>query len=387
MSNALVSSIELSDGSKYVLTYEPTPGSCTPIAGTQSTCVTGRIASVTLPTGGEVKYTYTGGSNGIESDGSAAGLTRNLTPGGEWQYSRTLVTGTPAPGSTWTTTVVDPNSNQTVINFAEDGNTTYSTYNFYETQRQVNQLINGTQTLLATSTRCYNTNYLSCSTATVKSPITQTDAYRTLPNGSTRLSEMVYNPYGLVTDDKEYNYGVTLGAAPSSTYLVRETAIAYASLGNGIYNKPSSVVVYDWSSGNKITLASSSYTYDQGTPTATTGTPQHVAITGSRGNLTTAATSTSSSASLSRTYTYYDTGNPYVATDVNGAQTTYVYGSAYTFCSCGNSFATTIDEPLSLLRSITWNCTGGVARGDRRERQQRHDELHRPGFLAARERP
>ncbi len=367
LSNALVSSIQLPDGSNYTFTYEKTPVSCTPISGTYSNCVTGRIASVTLPTGGEITYAYTGGKNGIESDGSTAGLTRTLTPGGEWQYTRSLVTGTPAPGSTWTTTVVDPNSNQTVINFAEDGNTTYPTYNFYETQRQVKQLISGTQTLLATSTRCYNAIYASCSTATASSPITQTDAYRALPNGSTRLSEVVYNPYGLVTDDKEYTYGVTLGAAPSSTYLVRETAIAYASLNNGIYNKPSSVTVYDWTSGSKVTLASSTYTYDQGTPTATSGTPQHVAITGSRGNLTTATTSTSSSASLSMTYTYYDTGNPYVATDVNNAQTTYVYSSAANpynsslTASCGNSFATTIQEPLSLSRSIQWNCAGGIA--------------------------
>jgi len=165
----------------------------------------------------------------------------------------------------------------------------------------------------------------------------------------------LYNPNGLVSDDKEYNYGVTLGVKPSSTYLVRETAIAYASLGNNIYNKPSSVTVYDWTSGSQVTLASSTYTYDQGTPTATSGTPQHVSITGSRGNLTTATTSTSSSAFLSRTYTYYDTGNPYVNTDVNNAQKTDSYGSG----SCGNSFPTTISE-LGLSLSLTWNCTGAV---------------------------
>ncbi len=364
LSNALVSSIALPDGSRYIFTYETTPGSCTPLQGTYSAnCVTGRIASVTLPTGGEITYAYTGGPNstGIYGDGSTAGLNRTLTPDGEWQYSRSLVNGTPGPGSTWKTTVIDPNSNQTVINFAEDGTTnsttTIATYNFYETQRQVNQLINGTQTLLVASTRCYNSNYANCSTATVSSPITQTDAYSQLPNGSTRLSEVLYNGYGLVTDDKEYKYGVTLGAAPSSTYLVRETATSYASLGNGIVNKPSSVTVYDWTSGTSKTLASSTYTYDQGTPTATSGTPQHIAITGSRGNLTTATTSTSSTASLSRTFTYYDTGNPNVATGVNGAQTMYVYGSG----SCGNSFSTTINEPLGLSRSTTWNCTGGVA--------------------------
>ena len=49
-----------------------------------------------------------------------------------------------------------------------------------------------------------------------------------------------------------------------------------------------------------------------------------------------------------------DTGNVYVATDVNGAQTTYTYGA------CGNSFPTSVAEPLSLSRSIAWDFTGGV---------------------------
>jgi RHS repeat-associated protein len=262
---------------------------------------------------------------------------------------------------------MDPNGNSTVINFAEDGYTTAPTYNLYETQRRVNQLNGGTQTLLATAIKCYNKNYAACATATVSSPITQTDAYSELANNSTRLSEIVYNTYGLITDDKEYNYGVTMGAAPGNTDLIRETATVYASLGNGIVNEPSSVTVYDWTSGTKTELASTAYAYDQGTPSGTSGTPQHVSVTGSRGLLTTVAFSTSSTASLSKTFTYYDTGNPNVLTDVNGAQTTFLYSSAGNpyntalTASCGNSFATTINEPLSLSQSIQWNCIGGLA--------------------------
>jgi hypothetical protein len=118
LSNSLVSSITLPDGSSYSFTYEETPGSCTPVSGTYSSnCVTGRIASVTLPTGGTINYSYSGGNNGIESDGSTAGLTRTLSTGGSWKYSRALVSGTPGPGSTWTTTVVDPSNNNTLVNF------------------------------------------------------------------------------------------------------------------------------------------------------------------------------------------------------------------------------------------------------------------------------
>ncbi len=126
--------------------------------------------------------------------------------------------------------------------------------------------------------------YASCSTAAVSSPITQTDFYSQLPNSSTRLSEVKYNSSGVVTNDKEYDYEVTTGAAPGMTHLIRETAITYASLGNGIVDRPSSVTVTDWTSNT--VLMSINYFYDETTTTSTSGTPQHVGITGSRGNLT-----------------------------------------------------------------------------------------------------
>src|SRR5260370_9474433 len=83
-SNSLVSEIDLPDGSKYSFTYEPTPG----VSGH----VTGRLASVTLPTGGAITYTYTGGSSGniTCADGSASGLQRYTPDTGSnyWNYAR-----------------------------------------------------------------------------------------------------------------------------------------------------------------------------------------------------------------------------------------------------------------------------------------------------------
>ncbi len=357
LSKALVSSITLPDSSSYHFTYEKTPGTCTPLSGTYATnCVTARMASVTLPTGGTIAYSYSGGSNGIESDGSAAGLTRSLTPGGLWQYSRS-----PISGSHWQTQITSPPdpvntssaSDITVIDFQEDGNAANPSQNVYETQRQIKQ---GTSTVLATVIHCYNASYSSCTTTAVSSPITQTDIYSSIPT-KTRASEFQYNSYGLVTSDAEYDYGVTVGAAPPSTSLLKKTSITYAALTNGIVDRPSSVKVQDYSTGTATTIASTSYGYDQTAVTATSGTPQLATISGSRGNVTTVTNSTSSSTSISKTFTYYDTGNPKVVTDVNLAQTTYAYGSG----SCGNSFATTINEPQTLSRSIAWDCTGGVA--------------------------
>jgi len=87
----LISSIVLPDGSQYAITYEATPGTCSPYSGT--TCVTGRIASITYPTSGTISYIYynannnfaacTTGNNGVFSDGSASCLLRT-TPDGTW---------------------------------------------------------------------------------------------------------------------------------------------------------------------------------------------------------------------------------------------------------------------------------------------------------------
>src|SRR6185312_16597017 len=100
---AMLTEIDLPDSSKYQFTYEATPG----YAGD----ITGRIASITLPTGGQINYTYSGGSNGITcADGGGATLTRQ-TPDGSWTYTRTQ----PGGASYYQTTVQDPAGNQTLV--------------------------------------------------------------------------------------------------------------------------------------------------------------------------------------------------------------------------------------------------------------------------------
>jgi RHS repeat-associated protein len=321
----LVSEIDLPDTTKYLFTYEPTPGS--------PGDVTGRIASITLPTGGEITYAYSGGSNGIVcADGSTATLTRTTpdTGANSWTYAHSET------GTAWTTTITDPQSNKTVVNFQ----------GIHETERQVYE---GASTLLKTVATCYNGNTSSCNSTAITLPITQRTVFRQWPGGLESRSDSFYNSYGLVTEKDEYAYG---SGAPGA--LARKTLTTYATLSNGIFNKPATVIVQD-GSGN--TKSQTTYTYDQGSVTPTSGTPQQVAISGSRGNATTISYLVQGSTSLSKTYTYYDTGTVSTATDVNGAVTTYTYGSG---TSCGNSFATSISEPLSLSRSATWNCTGGV---------------------------
>src|SRR5258708_2677705 len=100
-------------------------------------------------------------------------------------------------------------------------------------------------------------------------------------------------------------------------------------------------------------MGQSTCNYDENTPTATSGTTQHTSVPGSRGNLTSINYPLSG---LTAHFTYYDTGAANTATDVNGAVTRYNYSSS----SCGNSFPTSLSEPLNLSRTMTWNCIGGV---------------------------
>lgn len=357
---ALVSSIDLPDGTSYTFAYEATPGN--------SGYTTARLAEVTLPTGGSINYGYTGANDGVNcTDGSTLGLTRTLsTPGGEWGYARTQVSG-----AHWQTTVTSPPdpvntgnaSDVTVIDFQQDGSTSNPTYNFYETQRKVYQGA-ATGTPLETLMTCYNANFANCTTTGVSSPITQTDQYSQLQSSGYRLSQVTYNSYGLTTDDKEYTYGVATGGLPAASYLIHGTATTYASLGNNIYSKPASVIVYTLNLGTQVTQSSSTYSYDQTAVTATSGTPQHVSVTGSRGNLTTIATQSNASTTLYQTFTYFDTGNLKTVSQQGTTSTglavmnTYNYRNATS--TCGNAFPTSVTEPLSLSRSMTWNCVGGV---------------------------
>ena len=332
-SNSLVDKITLPDGSYYQFGYEKTP-----ISGNNN--VTGRIASLRLPTGGTISYDYTGfPNNGIMcTDGSTSGFKRT-TPDGQWTYSRT---GT-APA--YTTTITDPQTNVTVINF--NGN--------YETQRKIYQGA-ATGTPLEAVVTCYNgTALASCPAATVASPFTEIRTYRQFNGGSQASVDTFYNGYALVTERDEYDFGASTATRKTTTSYgtYNSTTGQCTALGNGIVDHPCLVAVTDGSGNVK---AETAYSYDENAVTGTTS-PNHASVTGSRGNLTTLRSWTSSTASMAKTFTYYDTGMINTATDVNGAVTTYQYGSG---TSCGNSFPTETDHPLSLTDYATWNCTGAV---------------------------
>src|SRR6185437_2582666 len=124
---SLVDHITLADSPSdtYTFTYEATP----PGSGIVAGAVTGRLASVTLPSGGTISYTYSGGcSGGINTDGTPATLVR-ATSDGRKTYTRDI-SGAPAS----TTQVVDEKQNETDFDFVTDTNG-----NTFETSRIVYQ--------------------------------------------------------------------------------------------------------------------------------------------------------------------------------------------------------------------------------------------------------
>jgi len=349
----LLTDIQLPDGRYYHFQYEDTMG----FPGYK----TGRITSVQLPTGGTITYAYTGG-DGVHnpivcSDGSTPGIDR-VTPDSStpWHYSRSLISG-----SMWQTTVTTPNGDVTQMNFQ------FSTPNYYETKRVVNT---GASSVVQTVQTCYNGAAPDCTGTAITLPITRRDVYLQLPSssGTTAMTRTNYAAGGQVLAVYDYDFGSAGSGSPGA--LLRKNVTAYItlpsnSLGTNI-TAPNQVSILD---GSGATQAQTTFTYDQGTPTATSGTPQHIAVTGSRENLTTMISGVIGvSNTLTRTFTYYDTGVVNTSTDVNGAATAYAFSSAA--ASCGNAFPTNVSMPLSLTRSMTWNCAGAVQTGATDENNQ-----------------
>jgi YD repeat-containing protein len=331
LSQDLVDTISLADGSVYHFGYEATPNF--------SGDVTGRLAQLTLPQGGVINYQYTGANNGIVcADGTPAGLTR--TGGVTRTYSRTSITAT-----TSHTDVTDGLSNLSNFDFVMSG----SPEAFYETNRTVHQ---GSSTVLLSRQTCYNGSGTSCTTTAINLPILQVDNYETLNGIQQHGSTLTYNTFGLLTSKTDYDFNGT----SRSTAPLRKETWAYPT--SGIVNLLSSDTLTDGT--NQIGLAT--YVYDEtaGTGHAAlvgTSVPQHSAA-GQRGNLTTVNQSFSPAGSLMIASAYEDTGNP-VSTTAPSGVSTYAYDPAT------HAFAITTTPPtpnsgVSLPTSATYDANSGV---------------------------
>jgi hypothetical protein len=323
----LVDHITLADGSStYSFSYEVTPG----IPGS----VTGRLASITLPTGGTITYSYSGGCNGsgINPDGTVAILTRTTTDPG----SRTYTTSSVNPNAT-STMVQDEKGNHTLYNF--------SIYNglFYETQREVYQGAVGGPNLLSVFT-CYNGATLPCDGATVAPPFTQTQAVISYNNGA---QDSVVNTY----DASQMQIGSVKSWWGSSAQLIQSF----------FYTPQQQIGLSETWDGSNNLIEQTSYGYDETAPITTSGIPQHSVITGTPGNQTssgiTVGFGTGAPPPINTTTAYYDTGVPVSTTTPNGT-TQFSYDPAQTFAT-----TTTLPTPssgVSLATSASYDPQSGV---------------------------
>jgi len=286
----------------------------------------GRINSMTLPTGGVISYAYSGVRC---ADATATSVTRTVTLGSShstWTYS----SDSNAQGS-GTTTITDPGQNQTTVKFQ-----------FYTPILRKIYQGSATGTPLEQITWCYNNVAQPCSTPSglgLGSPaLPALTVLRSLNGGSSDMTVTYYglHPLWLPTEVDSYDFGAS---SP-----MRKVITAYGNYASGTTCNPFTgniidrICYTDVEDGNGTVFAQSTDQYD------------------SKGNLTMLGNWTGST-TLNTIYTYYSNGALKTVQDPNGATTTY---SSMT-CG-GGAFPQTISEPLSLSRSMTWDCDGGVVK-------------------------
>jgi hypothetical protein len=355
---SLISSIVYPDGSAYRFTYEPTTTTSVD-APSNVPVTTGRLASVTLPTGGTVSYAYTGGYNCALW--TPLGLTRATSDGDTTTYTR-MLTGTGSGAQLglafWQTTVENALTKR-IVNFAATsqgpsfdvhGVIAGSAENlYYQTSSTLIDKTQGSRTLSQDFT-CYNGAAIPCDQTPITLPFVQRTQVTQLDTGQQKQVTTFLSPIGVPTEEDVYDYGQ---GAPGP--LLKKTVTSYFNLANNIQDRPASVTVYD---GAGRQTAQTLFNYDEFPLVATSGVPSHVAVAGAvRGNLTSTRHWVSTTGQYTIEHnTYDDTGNVVTSTDVNGNVTTFGFDDNFADGVNRNSRAYLAK---TIKPSTTDNFTGG----------------------------
>ena len=329
----VLTNITFADGSPLSVGWEETSGT-NPNGGP---CYTGRLASLSLPTGGTITYGYSGTNN---IDNTPSHMTRT-TSDGTWQYVHTYLSGISS-----TTSVTDPAGNETDYTFTGYEN------KGYETLRKVYQGSAASGALLKTVQTCYNGKFTSCTTPSTSPsvPFTQTDVFTSFNNSSSNLVETKFDAYENVIEVKKYDFGA---AMPPTGNPLSDTLIYYGQSWNG-------TACTAYPSGVHI-LSTPCFTYTKNSAGTTVAQTQ---ITYSNtGHPISSAQWTGGSSLLTSTATYNTNGMIATSTDVNNTLSTYHYDGTD---GCNNLLPTSVtvtglNLPSSgLTKSMQWNCSGGV---------------------------
>jgi RHS repeat-associated protein len=313
---SLVDRITFPDSSFYSFSYEATPG--TP------THVTGRLASVTLPTGGTISYAYTGGSAGITcADGSAAGLTRTTTAVSGSSGSTVTYARSSAGAGLSHTNLTDGLGNVSQYDFVLPANYPSITAQLYPTEVKSYQGAASGTPLLATAT-CYNSTASSCATVSFSLPVTSIT--KTSIHDGIQQAQAIQtfdSQSGMLTSSQVCDFGS--GNCPA---MLMQQSTPVSILANGMAVPTQSVV-----SDSSGTYSKVVYGYDETSVGATSGVPSHISLSGAAGNLTSMTISTGPSSTYLEQALYVDTGNatlifdPVDGTTSAGFDPTYVYNT------------------------------------------------------------
>ena len=312
--------VSFPDGTSLGISYETTPGDTH-----NPNYVTGRIASLTLPTSGVVTFTYTGGVNGMSCTTGTAPVFSRIENGLTTSFTRTIInsntqtqTVVTLPFGGTETIVANIVGNQVVSDVLTDsgGNTIKTTSIVYDGGGAFGPVRN-----LSTYTYLGSTSVLAGS----KKVYTNLDTtYYALPVEST-----VYLP-------------------ANSTTAYTDTVTTYSTLGF-----PHSVIA----TANGSTIATTNYTYD------------------GHNNELSVSTLVGGAQYLSSSKTYNSNGSVKTSTDTFGATTTN------DVTSCNDTMpATSVFN--SITTTLSWDCDGGVldssADTNGTAQMQYIDPLYRP---------
>jgi RHS repeat-associated protein len=401
------SKITFPDGSQMTLSYEQTPGK-------PSGYTTGRFASITLPTGGQISYAYSGGTNNVNCvDGTTNTLTRT-TPDGVWSYVHIPQTGTIAQvvGVQVAGGVLTVYFNYTngprfaagqTVSFTGLGNATF---------------LNGQAVTVSAATYSSNSEYASItagvSFSNYSGPVESSGfVYSGDPTSSTTVTD----PLGNVSVYKffqtyELQRQVYKGAvAPANLLMTRLTCYnanfancAAATPGPLIVQKDLYTTMYNSGGGQVSSLSEETYNayglmidsreYDYGATVPPSGSPLVETVTqygtysngacsaignyindrecsvavkdgsgnikeqtnyiyDSKGNMLSRSRLVSGTTYVTESFTYDSNGALKTSTDYNGNPTTY------TNTSCNNLLPTSVVAG-GLTSSMTWDCNGGT---------------------------
>jgi RHS repeat-associated protein len=299
----LPTEIDLPNGQKYLITYEPTPNF--------SGYYTGRIQRLTFPTGGYYEYDYptTAGDGIVCADATVNSLTRVINDGTNtttWTLSRAQ------NFPNWATTVTAPQ-------MPYDSAANNSVYTFNSAGQHISAQIYQGAVSSQNLKRTVNTTWSD------GAPATQITI---LEDGQTQNeAETSYDSYGNLLTLKEHDWGTN---APGS--VLRTTAWTYLNsspyISANILNRVTRVTVTDNVSG--VVHSRTDTAFDEAAYTnyaCHTGVPQHndsqySCTFTTRGNPTTVTSYTNASAATGPVthHTYYDNLGNIVQADLDCCQ-------------------------------------------------------------------